>query len=129
MFDTDTINKDVAHIFDARYAAYGSMGNNWSDFSGSITDLFQKLAKVSFEIGSVELGRCGDDEKVPFMLITSKVGKIMLYREFDGTVHYLCEECFSICQTVRNAGLSETSGIVDTVGKINYVFAIPDSYL
>ena len=129
MFDTDTINKDVAYIFDARYAAYSSMGNNWSDFTGQITGLFQTLANTSFEIGSVELGRCGDDEKVPFMLITTKVGKIMLYREFDGTVRYLCEESFSICQTVREAGFGETSGVVDMVRKINYIFAIPDSYL
>ena len=125
----DTINKDVTYVFDARYAAYSSMGNNWSDFSGSIVELFQKLANTSFEIGSVELGRCGDEEKVPFMLISSKVGKFMLYREFDGTVRYLCEECFSVCQTAKEAGFGETSGVVDMVKQINHIFAIPDSYL
>ena len=122
-------NNDVAFVFDARYAAYVSMGNNWSDFTGMITDLFQKFVSICFDNGSVELGRCGDEEKVEYLLITSKVGKFLMYREFDGTVRYICEERFSICQTAREAGFGETSGVIDTVKKINHIFAIPDSYL
>lgn len=126
-----SINTDLYTIseeFATRFKKYKVV--DFSDFTGSVGSLFGSLCDVSFENGKVSAGVCGDEPhtKLPYLLIASKVGKIMLYKTRIGNIHYICENSVAVCHTWTRAGLG-ASGVIDNMEKFNHIFAIPDSYL
>lgn len=114
---------EASRIFHNRYNHYRTA--NWSEFGGKFETLPASLFKIDFVNGSVMAGLC---DEVEFILITSKIGKFMMYRRADGVIHYITEEQFSICHSAKNAGFGNTTGIIATEQQINHIFAIPDSY-
>lgn len=123
VIEKETPVNPVARIFHNRYNHYRTA--NWSEFNGKFETLPASLFKLDFANGSVMAGLCDD---VEFILITSKVGKFMMYRRADGVVHYITEEQFSICHSARNAGFGNVTGTIVTEQQINHIFAIQDSY-
>lgn len=119
----------VSEIFDSRFKSY----RKWTNILGSTVEkLFKHYAEVaiSFSPGWVETGNFNRwQEDIRYILIQSKVGKIMVYCKPDETIHYICEEDMAICHSFKCAGFNGTSGQIDTVDKLNHIFAIPDSYL
>lgn len=119
-------------IFRDRFDRYhkGHYSNvTWSDFGGEIKTLFPTLSKINFDIGSIHLGQCGDEVKIQYCMIFTKVGAVMVYENTDGSFHYFCDESFAVCSTALGAGFGQTSGPVETVEQLNHFFAISDSYL
>lgn len=118
----------VSNIFNVRFEQYRAKCI-LSDFTDNVKELFKTLSTTSFKVGSIEAGRFGCDKKREYLLITTKVGKFMLYKKPDDTVNYFCEESFSNHIEAMREGFGQPSGAVKTVYQINYIFAIPDSYL
>lgn len=119
----------IKEIFDDRYEQYRHSHPHFDKWMAPETVLEQPI-NAAIPIGGIQYGQCGITTASEYILINSKVGKFMMYSMPDNTIHYICEHSFAVCDTLKQRGFSgETTGIIDTVDKINHIFKIPDSYL
>lgn len=117
----------IAGSFIARYEYYRGTGS-WSNVGDEVEDLFRKLAKLDFVIGSVRTGKCGDEKKCDYILITTETGKFMLYRQPNNRIRYFCEKSFTTCVPAKENGFDKISGEIDDSEQLDYIFAIADQY-
>jgi hypothetical protein len=127
-------------LFDQRFNAYNPSVSKvekiyqqchaHTEFGGNVFDLYKSLLNIPFAIGSVEIGTVGDvhgGDYHRFILINSKTGKIMVYK--DGSqIRYITEDQYSVCATARAAGYTSNEGTVETYAMLEHLFKIPDSY-
>lgn len=124
--------KTVNQIFRERHSKYWVDNYPCSDWGPILkwVDLFTIFAKPGYEPGVVEIGKKGEVGKEEnYIYIQSKVGGVLVYEKQDGSVHYICEEQMTICASFKQAGFDCTEGEIDTVEKMQHIFAIADSYL
>lgn len=126
-----TAEKTVGEIFTERHTGYWRDNYPVSDWnSPSPQSLHDMFISLGMRPGYVEVGKFGPvTAQVDYIFIQSKVGGFFMYKQPDGSVHYVCEEQHAICASFKRQGFNGTTGEIDTAEKMGHIFAIPDSYL
>jgi hypothetical protein len=139
--NTTTVNMNVpletllvANKFLSKFTEYRQDSrHSYSEWTGSIDRHFSDMVQWSQDIGTIELGKVTPvyfkDTCSFYIHIVTKVGKMMLHIDSDTQeVKWECEECYSICQSAKDAGFGETKGVITNIAQLNHIFNVADSY-